>query len=201
MKSEKLKQFSVSILIVLSLFIYAGLPGEPVLGLPAFMHRLSAMDTLMRRSRIIGKTLRTSLGALWRQDLSIKTWSLKRARSKGKSLTKTVGISMRRNSILSAQDCRGIRTKIGLYRFRTNIWKIPNLPNPIWPFCGARRLQRFTTKSLTATAIFRAVSSGDKITPSANIRIRFCLNRTVNFRKIRFSADSSACRKAVTNSF
>jgi hypothetical protein len=49
-----------------SVFLYAGLPGEPALGPPAFMHRTSGADIPERRSPTTGSTPRTSPSA-WSQ--------------------------------------------------------------------------------------------------------------------------------------
>ena len=53
-----------------SAFVYFGLPGEPALGPPAFMHRFSGMRNPRRRSRITGSTRPTSPSASRRSGVS-----------------------------------------------------------------------------------------------------------------------------------
>lgn len=88
-----------------SIFIYGGLPGEPALGPPAFMHRFSGSTLRRLRLRITGwirRTLRTVFSPAARSWMRSK---LRRRRFAVASRTRIVGTSRNPSSIRIHSGC------------------------------------------------------------------------------------------------
>ena len=127
----------------LSGYFYFGYPGEPALGPPTFMHRLSAMDNPdapishhWQDSTHITFGVAT-VGAVWKNVKS------KAAFSPVASRMKTATTSIDRASIPTADGFHGTRRMISRCRFRTVTCTVPNQANRIRTNI-APRLRSFT---------------------------------------------------------
>ena len=104
-----------------SFFIYAGYPGEPALGPPTFMHRLSAMNN---PDAPISHHWQDATHITWgvvTAGYSFGKFKFEASALKAANRMKTAGRSIHQNSIHSAAAFRGTHSKIGHFRSRTDI--------------------------------------------------------------------------------
>ncbi len=104
-----------------SVYFYAGLPGEPALGPPTFMHRLSAMDNPDAPISYHWQDSTHITYGVLTAGYSFDPFKFEASIFKGEERTRIAGISTRRVSIRLAADFLLIRIKTGLFKSRTAI--------------------------------------------------------------------------------